>query len=340
MRSWQQILVAFFFVFFFVVIGGLLLTNHSQTENLQTLQQNTPSETSKIPNNRNPESIPSNQVEPALEQSNSTQVTKQDWYQNQVVVLMYHHVANTGDKDFTISPERFAEHMKFLHDNDLHPISLTEFIRFVDTGVLSTPNAVLITFDDGYESYYKEAYPVLKSYNFPSVNFVIAGRLRDTVERKREHMTTPLTTEEVQEMMDSGLVEVGSHTYSLHDHIEKNDWGELEPGTAPVYLEDLNRVEENQEYRNRLYVDFTMSRVALSDLVKKPIDVLSLPHGYQNQEVLDTAKEAGYHYIFNSRHAVVKPGVNPYDIPRFGAGSDYVDVEKFRQLFVEAKTKQ
>lgn len=334
MRSWHQIFLAFFFVFLFVVIGGLLLTRPTHTENMQTLQQNTPSDTSITTNNRKPESDPPDNPKPQTK----SEVTKQDWYQNQVVVLMYHHISKTGDQQFTLSPERFNEHMKFIHDNDLHPITLTEFIRFVDTGVLSTNNAVLITFDDGYESYYKEAYPILQGYNFPSVNFVIASRLRDSVERKRENMTTPLTTDEVQEMIASGLVEVGSHTYSLHDHIEKNDWGELEPGTAPVYLEDLQRVEEDQEYRNRLYVDFTMSRVALSDLVHKPIDVLSLPHGFTNEEVLETAREAGYHYVFNSRRAVVKPGVNPYDIPRFGAGSEYVDVEQLSQLFVEAKS--
>ncbi|MGD8190294.1 polysaccharide deacetylase family protein [Brevibacillus ginsengisoli] len=331
MRRWHQILIAFFFVFLIVVISGLLLNGPTHTENVQTLQQNTPSKPSITPSNRNAESDPSNVTEPRSD----SQVAKMNWYQNQVVVLMYHHVSPTGDKEYTLTPELFSEHMKFLHDNDLHPISLTEFLQFVNTGVLSTNNAVLITFDDGYESFYKEAYPILKEFNFPSVNFVIASRLRDSVERKRPNMIPPLTTEEVQEMIGSGLVEVGSHTYSLHDHIEKNDWGELEPGTAPVYMEDIKHVEDDDTYRNRLYVDFTMSRVALSDLVHKPIVSLSLPHGFTNQEVLDTAKDAGYHYVFNSRRGVVKPGVKPYDIPRFGVGSDYVDVDKLRQIFVE-----
>lgn len=332
MSKWQQFLIAFSFIFIFVVVSGLLLFKPNNKENLQPLQPFTPSTTSMIQNNRNAESNTD-------ESDTGKPIEKQVWYQNQVVVLMYHDVSN-ADKPFSISPQLFREHMKFLHDNDLQPISLSEFLRFVDTGVLTTDNAVLITFDDGYESFYKEAYPILKENRFPSVNFVIAGRLRDSMERKRENMITPLTTEQVNEMLASGLVEIGSHTYSLHDHIEKNDWGELTAGTAPVYLEDLHRVEEDQEYRNRLYVDFTMSRVALSDLAKKQIDMISLPHGYQNQQVLDTAREAGYHYIFNSRPAVVKPGVNPFDIPRIGVGANDVDLTKLRQVFMDAKSKQ
>ncbi|MCK9911929.1 hypothetical protein MXD81_22430, partial [Microbacteriaceae bacterium K1510] len=74
-------------------------------------------------------------------------------------------------------------------------------------------------------------------------------------------MTTPLTLQQVQELLASGLVEVGSHTYSLHEHGTVNEWGELGPETAPVYQEDLQRLEQDKEYKDRLYVDFTMSRV-------------------------------------------------------------------------------
>ncbi|MFP3513608.1 polysaccharide deacetylase family protein, partial [Peribacillus sp. SIMBA_075] len=90
------------------------------------------------------------------------------------------------------------------------------FVQFVQTGTLPTENAVLITFDDGYESYYTEAFPIMREYGFPSVNFAIAGRIRDVAERKRVNMTTPLSRQQVNEMIASGLADVASHTYSLH----------------------------------------------------------------------------------------------------------------------------
>jgi len=266
-------------------------------------------------------------------------VKKQTWYKNQVVILNYHHISRDKHKRFSIGPDGFAEHMAFLYENDFHPISLDEFLRFVDTGVLATENAVLITFDDGYESYYTEALPILKQYGYPSVNFVIAGRLRDTAERKRENMTMPLTVQEVKEMLASGLVAVASHTYSLHDQTDRNEWGEFKAGTEPVYLEDLARLEDEEEYRNRLYVDFTMSRVALEELVGTSIPILSLPHGYSNKIILETAKEAGYKYVFNSQPGIVKPGVPPNQIPRYNAGIREMDAAKLQQLFTSVKSK-
>lgn len=261
---------------------------------------------------------------------------QQNWYRNQVVVLMYHHIKEQPESRYSISPVRFREHMQFLKDNGFHPITLREFLRFVDTGLLETENAVLITFDDGYESYYTEAFPVLKEFEFPSVNFVIAGRLRDTRERTRENMIPPLTYPQVLEMIQSGLVEIGSHTYSLHERKTQNEWGDTQPLTAPVYLEDLNRVEREPEYRNRLYVDFSMSRAALEELTAKPVEVISFPFGFTNAIVSETAREAGFSYCFTSEPKVVKPGVSPLAIPRMDVGHEEISVARLHRMFQQA----
>lgn len=264
-------------------------------------------------------------------------VLRKQWYRDQVVVLSYHHVAAQSNQPYALSPEQFAQHMSFLHQNDLQPITLTEFLHFMDTGSLPTENAVLITFDDGYESYYTEAFPIMRTYDYPSVNFAIAGRVRDVAERKRENMTTPLSRQQVKEMLATGLADFGSHTYSLHGQQEKNEWGELGPVTAPVYLEDLQRLEKEQEYRDRLYVDFSMSRIGLSDWLGRPVEVLSLPYGYTNPVVLETAKQAGYRYVFNSTPGVVTRETDPFAISRFDVGTRDSDLEKLHQLFTNAK---
>ncbi|MEJ8544118.1 polysaccharide deacetylase family protein [Brevibacillus borstelensis] len=261
------------------------------------------------------------------------------WYRNRVVVLTYHHVTDTSAQRYVIGTDQFKQHMSFLFENDFHPISLTEFVRFVETGVLPTENAVLLTFDDGYESYYTHAFPVMKEYRFPSVNFSILGRLRDTEERKRKNMTTPLSRPQVKKMLQTGLVDIASHTYSLHDEKARNEWGELGPETAPVYVEELKRLEEEQEYRNRLYVDFTMSRVGLSELVGKQVQAISLPFGYSNDIVLDIAKQAGYLFVFNSNPGVVTEKVNPFSIPRYDVGIREVDVPKLEALFQTVKNE-
>ncbi|MGN7469317.1 polysaccharide deacetylase family protein [Brevibacillus sp. SAFN-007a] len=276
-------------------------------------------------------------AEPNVTQNEKATGKPKKWYSQQVVVLTYHHVTDGSGQRYVITPEQFARHMSFLHENDLNPISLEEFLHFVDTGSLPTENAVLITFDDGYESYYTHAFPILRTYGYPSVNFVIAGRLRDVADRKRENMTTPLTRQQVMEMLHSGLTDIGSHTYSLHEEEARNEWGETGPETAPVYLQDLQRLENEEEYRDRLYVDFRMSRAGLNKWLGREIHAISLPFGYTNPVVLETARQAGYAYVFTSTPGFVKRGANPFAIPRNDVGLRDVDEVKLQQLFTKAK---
>lgn len=264
---------------------------------------------------------------------------EQFWYRDQVVVLMYHHISDDPEQPYAISRDLFLEHMQFLAENNLHPISLQEFLDFVDTGVLVKENAVLITFDDGYESYYTDAYPILKEFGYPSVNFVISGRLRDVPERQRANMIPPLTYSQVREMVSSGLVDVGSHTYSLHEYEEIAESGEFRPATSPLYDAELQVLEEEPEYRDRLYVDFMISRVTLSDIVNKEVTSLSFPYGFTNEIVRETVRQAGYSYAFTSEPSVVKAGVNPYQITRFNVGVPDMDVSKLAAIFAAARTK-
>ncbi|HZG15355.1 MAG TPA: polysaccharide deacetylase family protein [Candidatus Bathyarchaeia archaeon] len=331
MKKRIPFLATFFLTLVLVVAAGFLLSGKKEQETVNNLQHFSHDVTSKETQKEN---------EPAARENEKEQLTvnKQTWYRDQVVVLTYHHVDETSKQPFAITPELFAEHMVFLYENDFHPITMTEFLRFVDTGVMATENAVLLTFDDGYESYYKHAYPIMKEFQFPSINFVITGRLRDTVDRKRENMTPPLTFPQIEEMMATGLVDVASHTYSMHEQAVTTEWGEPGPETAPVYLEDLKRLEEEQEYKNRLYVDFMMARVALSDLVQKNIETISFPFGYASEAVIETAKEAGYHYAFSTAQGVVKAGVDPYRIPRNDVGTPDKDEKALSDLFTSVKT--
>ena len=68
--------------------------------------------------------------------------------------------------------------------------------------------SLALTFDDGYEDFYTDAYPLLKKYNLKGTLYVIINRL-----------DTPgyVTKGQVKEMADSGLVEIGSHTFNHPD---------------------------------------------------------------------------------------------------------------------------
>jgi len=245
------------------------------------------------------------------------EVTNKTWYRNQVMVLNYHHIDRNFESPYTITPENFLEQMEFLKKNNFHPLKLEEFYEFMGTGLLTQENAVLITFDDGYESFYKEAFPILKRFKFPAANFVVYEKLRDSIDRKREKMIPPLTFVQMKEMTESGLISFQSHSYGIHEETERD------------------QTEGEQDYRSKLFVDFSMSRAALESLVGYPILGIAYPHGVKNDALLQVVKKVGYKYGFAVNYALVNKDTNPLLIPRVDVGKADLGITDLRRIIMD-----
>ncbi|MBR2038566.1 MAG: polysaccharide deacetylase family protein, partial [Lachnospiraceae bacterium] len=74
---------------------------------------------------------------------------------------------------------------------------------YVENGTMLPEKPVLLTLDDGYENNYTNAFPLLKKYNMKAVISLIGKDMR-------------LNENQLKEKHDSGLVEIGNHTYDLH----------------------------------------------------------------------------------------------------------------------------
>ncbi|WP_134703705.1 polysaccharide deacetylase family protein [Ammoniphilus sp. YIM 78166] len=241
------------------------------------------------------------------------------WYRDQVLILNYHHIAEDFDSPHTIKPNEFREHIEFLKNHHFHPLKLEEFHEFLDTGLLNQENAVLLTFDDGYESAYSKAFPVLEEYQFPATVFVIYENLRDTVERKREGKISPLSFVQLEQMKRSGLISFQSHTYGLH-FVEDD-----RPATSPEVKQG------DQAYRSKVFVDFMMGRKALEDLVREPVLAISYPYGYYNDRMIKVSKQAGYQLGFAGGRGLVNAKTNPFKIPKNNMGERGMDIFQFEQ---------
>ena len=88
------------------------------------------------------------------------------YYQDQVAVLMYHHIHDKDTSSSTITSSLFQNQLESLLSKGYHFISLDEFKMYM-AGATVPSNAVLVTFDDGYQSFFTAAYPILKSLRSP-----------------------------------------------------------------------------------------------------------------------------------------------------------------------------
>ena len=88
----------------------------------------------------------------------------------------------------------------------------------MEQGTSLPEKPVLITFDDGYESNYTLAYPVLQKYGMRATIFVIGVSLGKETYKDTGHAMTPhFSLEQAQEMMASGLISIQSHGYDMHN---------------------------------------------------------------------------------------------------------------------------
>ncbi len=92
--------------------------------------------------------------------------------------------------------------------------------------ILLNEKYVSINFDDGFYSVYKNAYPLLKKYNFPFTLGLIAGYLKNR-KIKNESDYRYLTIPEIKEMLESLDIEIASHSLT-HRYLTKLSEEEIE----------------------------------------------------------------------------------------------------------------
>ncbi|MBN2410304.1 polysaccharide deacetylase family protein [candidate division KSB1 bacterium] len=165
-----------------------------------------------------------------------------------------------------VTPGQFRSQIEFALKDNFRFYTLTEYLDNSDFH----QNRVAITFDDGYESVYQNAYPILKKYNIPATVFVnpnYLGRLNtwdvNIGGLKFRHMERRQLTE----LSEAGW-EVGSHTMNHCD------------------LTCLSRQAAEKELSDSL------------DFLKKNIKnfnyFLAYPFGNTNKKVINLCKSLGY----------------------------------------------
>ena len=123
-----------------------------------------------------------------------------------VPILMYHHVSakptkNALDYSLTVKTPDFEKQMDYLAQNSYHPITLTDIFNNLYYGMALPPHPIVITFDDGYEDNFTDAFPILQQHHFVAEINIISGLIGGWY----------LTWDQIRQMNAAGI-EIGSHT--------------------------------------------------------------------------------------------------------------------------------
>lgn len=220
---------------------------------------------------------------------------------NEFTILSYHEIANKGetlDSTYTVTPEHFNEQIKWFMDNGYHFISIDDILKYRKSAKPLPDKAVLLTFDDGYQSVYANAYPVLKKYKIPTVIALVGSWLKskDKVDFDGHMISRDkfLSQKEIKEMVASGLVEVASHTYLSHKGILGNPQGNKQPAIRTrQWFPEKQVCEDETCYGQRVHDDLLENNTFLKQYTGQKPRVIVWPYGYYNNKVAKIANQLG-----------------------------------------------
>lgn len=181
-----------------------------------------------------------------------------------IPIFVYHNIVTDESQieyDYMQTTKKeFEEQIKGLIDYGYNFITYDELIKFKNNEIKLKKNSCILTFDDGFNGVYENAYPIAKKYNIPFTMFIIIN----TVEKSGY-----ITWDNLKEMKESGLVTIASHSM---DH---NDFSKL------TVQEAVKNVKESYS-------------IIEEKLGKQKNKIFTYPYGLYTEEEIIKLEEEGY----------------------------------------------
>lgn len=222
-------------------------------------------------------------------------------------VISYHDVVPDNGRLASpddISVRRLADHFEWLAANSYKVVSVQDLIDAQNGGRSLPPKAVMLTFDDGYASFYDLVFPLLRAYDYPATLAVVGSWMKQ--EGKVTYGARPvdrhhfLTLEQLKEVAASGLVEIASHSYDLHHGIPGNPQGnDMPAATTHAYSTAMASYESDAAHEARVRGDLANNNDFIEALTGKRPRVMVWPYGRYNGTVQRIAKELGMFVTIN-----------------------------------------
>ena len=238
-----------------------------------------------------------------------------------VPAIMYHKVTDNPAEvtPYVITGTMLAEDFAEMKARGYTPITVSEYYnvqklsqnladsnnyKAVAEFFEKNPKPIIITFDDGYKGIYTHALPLMQQYNFKA-NFYICGGLIDA--NNPEYCTW----EEIKALADSGLAEIGNHTYALHNRT-KADLANIYQTSFKDALNDINA-----------------NKTVILEKTGVLSNVLSFPYGQYDHITIQRLKSAGYEIFISTDYRTNMLRDEKAALGRFNRDTQYSAKEFF-----------
>lgn len=220
-----------------------------------------------------------------------------------LTILAYHEVTSEHNAlipDYAVSTQQFKSHLAWLKQHGFHFITVSDLIAAEKGQKVLAPKSVLLSFDDGYASFYQDVFPILQQAKVPALLAVVGSWLvpdqKHQVQFGDQRISRDriLTWDELKTIKNSGLVEIASHSFDLHKGILGNPQGNSEPAaTTRLYTTANKSYESDQHYAQRIQADLAKNNKLLQQHGLGTPRVMVWPYGRYNQQTVNIAHQLG-----------------------------------------------
>ena len=182
----------------------------------------------------------------------------------EIPIFLYHNIVNDSSEieyDYMqTTVNTFEKQITDLQKVGYHFISYDDLVEYKKGNKKIYKKSCLLTFDDGYEGVYENAYPIAQKYNIPFTMFIITDNMEQA---------GVITWDEAKQMTESGLVTIASHSVN---HPEFNHMGAEEA---------VNNVNKSYE-------------IIEEKLGKTDTKIFTYPYGLYTDEQRNELEKQGY----------------------------------------------
>jgi peptidoglycan/xylan/chitin deacetylase (PgdA/CDA1 family) len=208
---------------------------------------------------------------------------------------MYHRFEENKYPSTNIKIANFIEHLNLIKKKQFEFVNPADF----ENSLLKRKEKrkILLTIDDGFKSFYEQAWPILKKEKIPFILFV----------NTREVGTRGyMSWDQIKEVSKEKFAHIGNHSYT-HE-----------------YLVDM----KNQE----IIDDINIASSNLKNNLGYNSPFFSYPFGEYSNNFKTIIKDLGFKYAFGQHSGVADETKDFYELPRFPINEAYGELKRFETI--------
>tara|TARA_A100001015_G_scaffold298358_1_gene380993 strand:+ start:4414 stop:5346 length:933 start_codon:yes stop_codon:yes gene_type:complete len=208
---------------------------------------------------------------------------------------MYHRFEENKYPSTNIKINDFLKHIKIIQENNINFINPNKFEDELKNN--KKQRKILLTIDDGFSSFYENAWPILKEKKIPFILFVSTREVG---------AFNYMTWDQIREISKEDFVEIGNHSHT-HEYL----------------------VDEKSEI---IKADIEKSISIFKRELGKNSVFFSYPFGEYSIEFKNIIKSLNFKYALGQHSGVMDETKDFYELPRYPINEKYGEIKRFNSL--------